>query len=1080
MKIVNDTTLQVATMLGDGPDGLPALTIIVKGSFSIRPGDAAALAEDPLPIAETDEFYDDDEIQSVRLESDMAPFKPRCDVVLVGRAYAPGGKPVTELDVSLQVGPVFKRIRVFGNRFWSFPRLALAPAMSEPQPFTVMDLVYDRAFGGIDHKGGKWCRENLIGKGFFAKKKWKSIHDTQLPNLEDLDDPENRIASWKSHPKPVGFGFYGREWLPRSAYLGTIDDDWAERRAPKMPEDFSFAFYNAAHPDLQAKNYLRGNESVELRNVTPGGRLLFYLSGLKPVVTVSKLIDPPPGVLDALLDRYPVAEMKEEGDEREEEIPDLERLPTEQIPVKMNLDTICLLPEENRFYQVWRGLYPLSDASLLAVEATSVALALGRVSEDAVREHPPRASQRQPRKDSVIELGLLESTQSSLSAATVAELIRHADEKRRTLREREAASAQENTKPLPPAPVNSSDSEALLPQDADEEPEVIDSGGGESAHARAADRVVVQPNSDSEPYESKRNNELSSEAVTTPQASEIAAVDNRAAEIFDDAQEEAAVELPPVASDVEAVFDPGDDQYLSEEEEIVAEEAQVEASGADDTLFGMTPLLFIGEEEQNNEVPAHDEALPEIVDEIEATQPIDASKPSPPPPTVERAATPMTSVPLNRTAESLSASPAPPRARVQRKLPPKAVEKQLEKIAAAYAQRLRLLGSSKGEWAVLNGVERRLQMLAKSLRATDGNGVRLLFATLEDRDAARLFAAAFALLSIAPERCFKAVTARAADERAEALTSLSDAVRLADIKNLDRIILARIHESNPRRQAFLLDVIGSRHIREPRAMEFIGKGLFGIKRDVTLAALGAQSKLRFPEFLPLIRRLALNDDYEIQDAALLNLLLAGKYEAFRVLRRLCTQATQRGSHRYLYLAFNGGKSDIELLTKHTRDPLALSALGILGFSQSVPMLIKHVNSRFKELCRASAEALHTITGAQFDDYNAGNGRHRRDCPCMSPQQWETWWAEHGNKFSPNVRWRRGKVFSPGRCIQQMADPTLSCKERHWAYLELVIRTGQDFPFEADGLISEQRTAIEQWKLWWNERGRLAEDEKTLE
>ena len=138
------------------------LAIIVKATFTLpeRSRTRVEAAEVQLPLTTTDEYYDGDVTGSVRIESDLVPFKPRADVVLVGHAYAPGGRPVEELDVSLWVGRTGKEIRVFGDRVWFFPtRMMMVPLASDPIPFFKMPLVYERAFGGIDHNGGAWCRE---------------------------------------------------------------------------------------------------------------------------------------------------------------------------------------------------------------------------------------------------------------------------------------------------------------------------------------------------------------------------------------------------------------------------------------------------------------------------------------------------------------------------------------------------------------------------------------------------------------------------------------------------------------------------------------------------------------------------------------------------------------------------------------------------------------------------------------------------------------------------------------------------------------------------------------------------------
>ncbi|MBR7520590.1 MULTISPECIES: DUF2169 family type VI secretion system accessory protein [Pseudomonas] len=55
------------------------------GSFS-----AEVIDDDPVPLCLADKYYGEEGRSSVKEESDLAPFKPRCDVIVNGHAYAPG------------------------------------------------------------------------------------------------------------------------------------------------------------------------------------------------------------------------------------------------------------------------------------------------------------------------------------------------------------------------------------------------------------------------------------------------------------------------------------------------------------------------------------------------------------------------------------------------------------------------------------------------------------------------------------------------------------------------------------------------------------------------------------------------------------------------------------------------------------------------------------------------------------------------------------------------------------------------------------------------------------------------------
>jgi hypothetical protein len=59
--------------------------------------------EDSPPLCMADEAFGEMNASSTRCESDLAPFKPRCDVIVNASAHAPGGIPVRHFAVSLRL-----------------------------------------------------------------------------------------------------------------------------------------------------------------------------------------------------------------------------------------------------------------------------------------------------------------------------------------------------------------------------------------------------------------------------------------------------------------------------------------------------------------------------------------------------------------------------------------------------------------------------------------------------------------------------------------------------------------------------------------------------------------------------------------------------------------------------------------------------------------------------------------------------------------------------------------------------------------------------------------------------------------
>jgi hypothetical protein len=336
-------------------------------------GAPLAFAEEPLPIFKADIPSGDDPAAPARFETDMVPFKPRADVVLVGKAYAPGGQPrATPLDVSLRVGSLEKTLRVFGDRTWSFPgKLSITPTISPAKPFVTMDLVYERAFGGIDTVSSMYCDENLAGTGFLGKKTSGAIHDRPLPNIED---PENLIGSWDSRPKPAGFGFYARGWMPRLRRVGTPHPDPVdpEERRRGIAADFSYDFFNGAHPDLQVKGYLKGDERVELKNVSADSLIEFRLPGIRPKVSLARWTTPPEDWLDRQLQEGRAATLAD--------------APTAEESLSMALDTLVLIPDDQILYMVFRGHCSLGSLESLEVARITVAI--------EKPQPPPRPTQK--------------------------------------------------------------------------------------------------------------------------------------------------------------------------------------------------------------------------------------------------------------------------------------------------------------------------------------------------------------------------------------------------------------------------------------------------------------------------------------------------------------------------------------------------------------------------------------------------------------------------------------------------------------------------------------------------------------
>lgn len=294
-----------------GPDGLSILTIL----------------DEPAQLNTEDLHVDGDPAASMLEESDLAPFKPRCDVIVNAVAHAPGGIAVAQFSVGLRLdkqgaGEVLikKDLVVCGKRrFKRKPKITRAAqwplriltlglihpnawTLGRPGKLTTLPLRYEYANGGQcrigqDEVGAsriparnrlpasgnaaahEACQGNPIGLGFTRNWYLKALRckSVQAPQISDATQSISArqfqaCANGDAELAPAGMGPVGRAWLPRRALIGHIEEkpDWGSDEVPALPEDFDYGYWNCAPADQQCP-YLQGGERITLANLCDAG-----------------------------------------------------------------------------------------------------------------------------------------------------------------------------------------------------------------------------------------------------------------------------------------------------------------------------------------------------------------------------------------------------------------------------------------------------------------------------------------------------------------------------------------------------------------------------------------------------------------------------------------------------------------------------------------------------------------------------------------------------------------------------------------------------------------------------------------
>ena len=309
MDVINKSDLLFAPLVGR--IGFPghSLTLIVKGVFDLTPDAKATLSNEQL-FPTGNELYADDETGtgSSRYESDFAYFKPRSDLLLVGKCHSPDGKPLRKSQVSFQVGEQLKTLNITGDRF----KQGAFNSISEISPFTELELRYENSHGGVDNK------RNPVGKGEDKTQKEGEAKLWPLANIENA----------QRFSEPAGFGPLGNTWKDRASKMGTYKSAWLKEQWPWFPKDFDWAYFNAAPSDMQVDGYLKGDEALFFENLHP---------------TYSHYHAQLPGIRIRLF----VNELKQASDE------------TQFKEVAVNLDTLWVDMESEKLVLVWRGVSPV-------------------------------------------------------------------------------------------------------------------------------------------------------------------------------------------------------------------------------------------------------------------------------------------------------------------------------------------------------------------------------------------------------------------------------------------------------------------------------------------------------------------------------------------------------------------------------------------------------------------------------------------------------------------------------------------------------------------------------------------------
>ena len=266
-----------------------------------------------------DEYHGAPGQSSIKLEGNLAPYKPKTDIHINAISYPPHGQASTEWTCGVRVGDRAHDLTITGPRYYRFTTFK-GWHHSDPVPIASLPIRYEQAFGGTT-EDGKVCEENPIGTGYADFKSANLDKPIAAPQILPLG---SKLPPFGQAAPVAGLGPLAPAWKPRRDKAGTFNVAWEKSRWPDLPVDFKFDFYNSSASGLLCPKFLIGNEWFSLSNLTKSSQLRFQLPNYEL------------GLLLRLVDGR-------------------------MLPAPCRLDTVHIEPSDSKVYLVWRGVFPIDQ-----------------------------------------------------------------------------------------------------------------------------------------------------------------------------------------------------------------------------------------------------------------------------------------------------------------------------------------------------------------------------------------------------------------------------------------------------------------------------------------------------------------------------------------------------------------------------------------------------------------------------------------------------------------------------------------------------------------------------------------------
>jgi hypothetical protein len=247
MQLINHTPFPALTYTMVDTHDQAFHVIVMRATLTLRPDGQLVFADEQLPLCTSDTYHGEIKKSSVAQESDLSPFKPKCDVNVIASAHAPGGKPsrrftagirisrpgtsaprprglnptmapseeeLARWEKQVQAGTLIceKLLVINGPRYWK-RGLFFGWRLTGAAPFLAMPIRYEYAYGGENRVEQNCPEARNVRKKYRLTPDQRAVHP---------DGPEQApVAHEACMTNPVGCGF-ALPWYRNAMNLGKI------------------------------------------------------------------------------------------------------------------------------------------------------------------------------------------------------------------------------------------------------------------------------------------------------------------------------------------------------------------------------------------------------------------------------------------------------------------------------------------------------------------------------------------------------------------------------------------------------------------------------------------------------------------------------------------------------------------------------------------------------------------------------------------------------------------------------------------------------------------------------------------